>query len=359
MRSITVARGAGTVLRLAGVGLLSIVAGCSTHPLPEDFALRDTYAIVRQIRCEARAGLEEAMVEWLTRRKRVLKLQHDDPPGAALEAEVARRLGFPPDGSVKPADFRADPRTDISFGTLPFPQYDQAVVSRFGGAAIAYNFTFDMSEVNNLDASFDFLGILRHTVGSAALSGGLDRTRQNIRTFTLTDTFVGLLDMHDAAAYCENYVPVHNVVYPITGRIGVAEIIVAFVNLSLFSNLASGDGKGPPSMSDAIAFTTRLAGALTPKLVLAPAFRGAQLADASISATLSRTDLHKVIVAVAEPQPPSTADKDDRKPVVNQFNTTFITAVGSPAELLAARAIDQVIFRFELGRAGATALTPQ
>jgi hypothetical protein len=39
---------------------LTTLAACSAHPLPEDFSRKSTFAIVQQIRCEARAGLIEA-----------------------------------------------------------------------------------------------------------------------------------------------------------------------------------------------------------------------------------------------------------------------------------------------------------
>ena len=129
----------------------------------------------------------------------------------------------------------------------------------------------------------------------------------------------------------------------------LTEIVHTFAVLSLFSNLDGPGHKGPPTMGDTLNFTTKISGSLAPKVVLASAFRGAQIMDASLTASTSRTDLHKVIVALALPPP----KEQDAKPATTG---TFITASGTGAEVLAAQTINQIIFRFELGRAGAGAL---
>ena len=49
-------------LTLAGATL----SGCAIHPLPEDVTGLDTYAIVMQIRCEAREAIAHEAIAYLS-----------------------------------------------------------------------------------------------------------------------------------------------------------------------------------------------------------------------------------------------------------------------------------------------------
>jgi len=204
----------------------------------------------------------------------------------------------------------------------------------------------------------DFLEVFRRAIGMAGLSAGIDRTRQNIRTFTITDTFIGLITKIKDD-YCSPFVFEKNYMYPITGTIGIREMIGAFINLTLFENL-SGPDKGPATMTDNITFTTKLSGSAIPKIVFTPVGSGFHVVDASLNATASRTDAHQVVVALAlpPPSPPAPTGGPPSPPpprvATGQGLQTglFVTAIGTPAELLAARAIDQIFLRFDLGRPG-------
>lgn len=320
------------VCRLMVLTLSFALGGCAIHPLPTDYAGVATTDIVRQVRCEARFAVANNIVQWLGGNNR-----------SNVEKEIAKKF------SVKPTE-------EVKWSTSDFPGFmedtwsDRAIIEKFIKSAVAYDFAFDMAETNNLGATFDFLGILKHTTGSAALMAGADRKRQNIRTFTITDTFEGLLNIQNPAEYCKPYVAAKNIIYPVTGTIGLGEMVFTFANLTLFSNLGGVEHKGPPTMTDKLVFTTTLSGSLTPKIIFAQAFRGAQIADASLVVEASRSDTHQVIVALALPPPP------DAK--IEQPSTgTFITSRGSQAEIIAAQAINQVIFRFELGRSAALTST--
>jgi hypothetical protein len=220
-----------------------------------------------------------------------------------------------------------------------------------------------MIEINNLDATLDLLQVFRRALGMAALNGGIDRTRENIRTFTVTDTFIKLLkNVKDD--YCSQLSFEKDYMYPMTGTIGVGEMIHAFVDLMLFENLA---GKGPPTMGDTITFTTKLSGSATPKVVFTPVGSGLHVVDASLTAAASRSDVHKVIVSLAlpPPSPPALTGTPPSPPApigatgTQMQSGLFVTAVGTPAELLAAQTIQQIILRFELGKPGAVVVTNQ
>ena len=323
------------LMRATAIVLSLAATACSIHPMTEDYAGVATPDIVRQVRCEARSALADSVRYW-------------------LESFNKRALA---------ARFPSDPRQPMSFSDNLFPPEFLPIVQKFENSAIAYDFTFDMTEVDNFDATLDLLAILRHTIGSAGLSGGIDRTRENIRTFTITDTFSGLLNMIDPGGkdgYCRKYVLVGDMTYPITGKIGLDKVFHNFIDLSLFSNLGDpGHKEGPPATAEALTFTTKLSGSLNPKVVLGQAYRGTQVADASLNATTSRVDVHKLIVGLALPAP-RKPEKAPSAPKNSEATGTFVTASATTdAEIAAVKKIDQFIFRFEIGRATAiTAISP-
>src|SRR5262245_45651398 len=48
-------------VRASGIAAFAALAGCSMHPLPEDFSRASTVDIVRSLRCEARDGMESVL----------------------------------------------------------------------------------------------------------------------------------------------------------------------------------------------------------------------------------------------------------------------------------------------------------
>ena len=224
----------------------------------------------------------------------------------------------------------------------------------FENSAIAYDFTLDITETNNLDATIDLLKPFHKGSSSAALNLGIDRTRQSIRVFTVSDTFVGLLkDIRED--YCNIFDKAENQIYPIVGRIGIDEEVHIFIELSLFNHLggAADKSKGPPTMADTLVFTTKLSGSAAPKLVFSPVGSVAHVADASLDAAASRTDVHKVIVGLA--LPPPAGDKSASK----QKRGLFVTVEGTPAQQAAGDAIDQTYLRRGTEERGATLVIPQ
>ena len=324
----------------AAIGVTLSMTACALHPLPEDFTGVPTDMIVRKIRCETRGSIKSNLTQWLQK-------VPNDP--------ATNTMGVEFDKGARPLNtFTAD----LFHGPV------KAIVQKFQDTAIGYDFTFDMTETNNLDATLDLVQVFRRAIGMAALSGGIDRMRENIRTFTITDSFIDLLrDIKED--YCSQLAFEKDYMYPITGTIGVGEMIHTFVDLALFENL-SGNKGGPPTMGDTITFTTKLSGSATPKIVFTPVGSGFHAVDASLTAAASRTDAHKVIVSLAlpPPSPPTLTGTSPTPPPTGATGTQmqsglFVTAVGTPAQLLAAQTIQQIILRFELGKPCAVVVTTQ
>ncbi len=312
------------------LAVASMVSACSIHPLPDDVTGASTNLIVRKTRCEARDAIKKSLVDWLL---------------AYREGSWQRQLGDA---------FSSGSRSLQTFDLDLFHGAEKEIVRTFKDAAIAYDFTLDITETDNLDATVDLLNPFHKGASSAALGLGIDRMRQSTRVFTVSDTFQGLMK-NTRDDYCNIFDKSVNDLYPITGRIGIDEEVHIFIELSLFDHLGGKDdpSKGPPTMADTLVFTTKLSGSAAPKIVFSPVGNVAHVADASLSAAASRIDVHKVIVGLALPPPPG------QKSTSKQKRGLFVTVEGTPAQQAAGDAIDQTYLRRGTEERGGTLIIPQ
>jgi hypothetical protein len=199
-----------------------------------------------------------------------------------------------------------------------------------------------MTEINNLDPTWDGIGGIPTRTFALGITAGVDRTRHSIRSFTVSDTFAGLL-MDMPASYCTGRTMKSvNYLYPIIGKIGVSEMIATFIDISLFDNLSNGGGKGPPAVSDSIEFQTNLSLGITPSIVLTPVTKAFTTKDASIGFVNKRQDSHKVIVGLSR--------DDTAKPAKSLLWLVNGSTRASPSESAALAVVDKHILRFELGQ---------
>jgi hypothetical protein len=306
------------VVPLAVIGLALCAAGCAIHPLPEDITGVPTYTIVRQIRCETRQAVADSAIGWLTHDDRV------DPASRAIGIQFANGR---PIEQLRPGLFKGEVAS---------------IVKLFFSTGVAYNFDLQMTEINNVDSQVDFLKPFLHQKHTLGIKAGLDRQRVNERTFTVTDTFGGLIRL--PRDYCEGHLVLENYIYPITGKIGSKHLVEDFINLTLFGNLAGpqANTKGPPTLVDALSFQTLITGTVSPMVIFTPYTAGLGLMDASLTGVASRTDLHKITMGLAIAGP--------GVPLVAPVRTSLFTAplvtiqpnVTSP-EAAAAAAVSQYL----------------
>src|SRR5437588_8399548 len=225
--------------RACAIAFAVVLAGCAIHPLPEDYAGLDTTGIVRKIRCEARDGIREKLVQWLYHQKNF--------PNALALADGLQSRSLSLNGFTR-ASAKLDRETRF-------------YISLFAQTAISYNFKLDMTETNTLGTTIDLLKPFTNATGTAMLNAGLDRTRQNVRSFTITDNYKKLVDVV-RDDYCDGQIHARNYVYPITGNIGINEMIDTFVDLSLFGGLgpkpASADAGGGTMMASLVTASVAL-----------------------------------------------------------------------------------------------------
>jgi hypothetical protein len=232
------------------IGLIAAIvpalAGCSTVPRPEDVTRKSTLAIVHQIRCEAKR--------------------------AVVDIAYNRNNPYP-----NPIDYKT--------------------------ASITWDFLFDIMENNNASADGTW-GLLYPLGGMASLqaNGQFDRLRHTNRSFTIGDTFEELYNTQcdDAQSQPEN------LIYPISGEIGVYEIVATFIHLQQVDNPKAGEVF---TFADTLTFTTTLSAGLQPKLSISSFPDRFRLAGANGNFNADRTDMHKVTITLAGEKPRLLAGK--------------------------------------------------
>lgn len=252
-------------------GFTLAAAGCSIRPLPEDVTSANTYEIVRKIRCETRDAIRGFAIALI--RKRHPDLADELQANPALFAELNRNRR------------RLDPEI-------------RRLIDRYDGAMAGYEFTFDITEKNNISGGLDFLGTLTRGTTKLGLSASNERERQNTRNFRVYDTF------ENAAVilpdrYCSEPAEGPNYLYPITGSLKRAEMIGTFLNLNQSGNLTGENGV--PRLADTVNFVTRFTGSAKPSIEIAPLGRSFEFVGASFDATGVREDKHQVIIVLTLP----------------------------------------------------------
>jgi hypothetical protein len=323
---------------------VSLFAGCAIHPLPEDVARANSFDIVRQIRCETRDTVREAVIGYLD----ILANQ-----GSVTARQLASQY------RSDPASIRNYHYNLLKTPNLPKEAWEAAKL--FYDTGIAYTFDFAITEDNDFTADLGFLKQRPFSKVSLGINAGAKRKRANERIFTVTDTFSGLLTKL-TEAHCEGQIVGPNYAYPISGRIGVDKLVNDFIYITLFENLAGKDAKpgdltGPPTMVDNLAFTTAITASANPSIVFTPITPAFQLASASINALADRIDIHKVTIGLAL-SPTGLVElaplrsylfgpgSTQTGPQVAQAGPLYVGARviggGTPAERLAVIAVDQV-----------------
>lgn len=260
------------------------LAGCAIHPLPENYTELDTNHIVFYIRCQARDAINQSAGAYLVKAP-------DDYTSKFGQSLLDRHK------TLSEID-----QSKANLNAIFF-------IKKYLPAAIAYDFTFDMTEENDVSAGADFLNTFTRGTFSLGISAADNRKRQTTRNFRISDTFA---ELTGKTTYCGQPRTEPNWSYPITGNIGLEEVVKTFINLNEHENLAGKDDKDTaPVLSDTLDFQTTLSGTAAPKVTLTPLGRGVtRLSDASLGGSASRKDDHKVIVALSLAPKKSVSTKD-------------------------------------------------
>jgi hypothetical protein len=163
--------------------------------------------------------------------------------------------------------------------------------------AVTFDFAFTITEENDNQAAADF----RLPVGNGTFTldtkAGAKFQRKAQRKFMITNSFYELHRLDRTR--CANIVArAGNIIYPITGKIGLKEVFQTFVRLD---SSVGGKPGGASQFNDNLTFTTTLHAGANPKIALDPiADRRFRLASANIDLNASREDEHQVVVNLAK-----------------------------------------------------------
>jgi hypothetical protein len=242
----------------AAPALALTLAGCAIHPLPENFPLNfpraSTFDIVQNVRCELKSGLERAV---------------KGRSKAHIEKIIA-------------------------------------------ATSVGYDFQFIISEDNNADAGG--LDFTHKTSKTRTLSLGLDagtrRKRTNTRTLQILER---LADVQKADCSTEARA---NLAYPISGSLGVDEVVRAYLGLGRISDLTDEDefkqdtgvtailkeasSIGSPVFAEHLRFKTVLTAGATPTLTLTAVVGSFRVTNATLHAQVTRNDHHSLIIGFAQ-----------------------------------------------------------
>ena len=211
---------------ICAVFALAALTGCSIHPLVDDVSPIPTEAIVAAARCELRLGLVHQVEVWFA---------DEEPPVT----------GFDPNTIGEPRNLQ---RMKDRFPKVK----EESHWDEYMDIAIAYEWTFDITEANHADAGVGFRMPLLNPTGNFDLNAGgnANATRQAKRTFKNQDKFKDLLtgnrwkfcnDINRSVEHFPNtptgrppFVPQpERGLYPITGSIGLARAVTSFLKIAV------------------------------------------------------------------------------------------------------------------------------
>jgi len=174
-------------------------------------------------------------------------------------------------------------------------------------AAIAFDFKLTMTELNKFSAGASIADKFNRGHRSGGASSGtlvmgakLDQTRQNERMFVVSTNLDDLFEGPEAPN-CRVPASPANPFYPVTGSIGIKEVILTFVELAEASVLRGKDGAGNSRrLVDTLQFTTDTsAGVDSGKLTIAPVGLVLNLSEVSVAGSAGRKDVHQVGIALS------------------------------------------------------------
>jgi hypothetical protein len=255
-----------------------IVSGCAIHPLPEDTTRETTYQIVQKIRCEGREALDNISIR--------LFRSTNHPPSLELADLVAA-------GKLEVVDiFKRNSRYRKMVDPKLVPIFQAYTLS-----AVTFDFNFTINEENNNLANANFRLPVANglfTLGSAA---GAKFERRGIRKFQITNSFLELHTLPREA--CANIAARSgDLIYPITGKIGLEEVFETFVNVDAGIGIVANQAT---KFTDTLLFTTTFNASANPRIDLNPVSdRRFQVANASATLSAMRSDAHQVTLAIAK-----------------------------------------------------------
>lgn len=169
--------------------------------------------------------------------------------------------------------------------------------------SIGLDFELEMIEEN--DATAGKIGLTNPISGGKVLidlNASAEKTRENKRRFRIVDTMYNLRLRNDCS---DDYQRV-NFVYPITGHVGLAEVLDTYWALRNQYPVALIE-KTQQAFVETLTYTTTFTGGISPNITLNAGATSLHVSNFSIDGKLLRTDNHILTLAILPEQqsPPS------------------------------------------------------
>lgn len=274
-----------------------LAGGCAIHPLPENVTGLNTYQIVNKIRCEARRAIKD----------RAIQLILDDN----VVSERDRR------GAVNFIEEHIEKWRDLPLEK--FSKETQRLIDKYHDALIHFDFTLRISEENNLSTEVNLLSTLVSGSNGLGIKASNNRTRKNTRNFRVKDSFAAILSTN---LTCKGASRESDYLYPITGEIGLKEVVWTFLDLNELQHLSKGEGAN--LFTDTLVFTTTFDGSASPKVTLSPIGKALSIANAGFTNELKRMDEHEVLIGLALPDNKEKTGKNRSFLVVNETTPNLL-----------------------------------
>jgi hypothetical protein len=241
---------------------------------------------VNYIRCETRLAIQDKSIA-------LLKIENPSNP---IIPELERRRGQPWPPFVK----------------TRLVGHDRLIYEKYIQTGIAYDFSFDITEDNGASGTADPIRLFTNGTAGIGLSASGDFKRENLRHFIVSETAKDLLENPDIPCGPEDAYRSPNFVYPVSGQIGLNELISTFFDLNeingqtrdgLVANKsvsASGVSSNSTVFADTLTFTTTVMGSVSPHVIVTPTGNKWGLASpASLGLSASRIDKHSLIIGLS------------------------------------------------------------
>jgi hypothetical protein len=321
--------------------IAALSGGCSIHPVQQDVTGLPTADLVKYIRCETRLAIQDKAIQLL---KQEVAGPGGDP--ASATSPIIRRLQSLR-GLLWPRDL-----------TVGMNAQERSIFAKYIRTGIAYDFTFDITEDNMGAGVADPIRLITNGTYGIGLSASGDYKRQNVRHFVVSETAASLLlenprlPPQQQLSCLTDYRP-WSYTYPISGNIGIQELISTFFDLNESRSLTA-DKDTSTVFADTLTFTTTLIGSVSPHVIVAPVGNAWGLANpAGVTASASRIDAHKLIIGLSLDVPKGVSVA--AAAVVPGYSARSALQRGdvrSPTEQSALNAVSQARLDSYLDRAG-------
>jgi hypothetical protein len=204
-------------------------------------------------------------------------------------------------------------RVKLNKESLTKPDSDFSRYHAFATTNLAMQFRFQITEDDNGSADGSIVWPVAIGTITLGYTAGKEKKRFSERTVAVSEDFSALLKIRSCKPVEHTLNSLRAHIYPVTGNIGVGELIYQFIGIHSKVALAKEREKTPSKaiFHEKLQFTTTLKGGLEPSFVLTPNPGHTIKFDGDFNA--NRTDLHEVIVDIA-PGAPSTIKGKEKGP---------------------------------------------